>query len=92
MIGGGGAGWLDETYSVEIVIDVFRAADSGQVAYQRAMDIANGVIALVRTDITLGGHVIKSQPKSDDAEVEWDADHAGKRATVTLEIECVTRI
>jgi hypothetical protein len=92
MIGGGGAGWLDESYTVEVTIDVFRAADSGQVAYQRAMDLANAVIAIVRSDLTLGGHVIKSQPKSDDAEVEWDSEHGGKRATVNLEIECVTRI
>jgi hypothetical protein len=92
MIGGGGAGWLDENYTVEIVIDVFRAADIGQVAYQRAMDLANGVIAIVRSDLTLGGHVIKSKPVSDTEEVEWDTDHGGKRATVTVEIECVTRI
>jgi hypothetical protein len=92
MIGGGGAGWLDESYTVEIVIDVFRSNDSGQVAYSRAMDLAGAVIAIVRTDLTLGGHVIKSVPKGDTAEVEWDTDHAGKHATVTVEIECVTRI
>lgn len=92
MVGGGGAGWLDEAYTVEIVIDVFRGSDSGQVAYSRATDLANAVIAIVRTDLTLGGHVIRSQPKGDDAEVEWDTEHGGKRACVTVEIECVTRI
>lgn len=92
MVGGGGAGWLDESYTVAIVIDVFRAADSGQVAYSRAMDLANAVIALVRTDLTLGGHVIQAKPTGDDAEVEWDSEHGGKRATVTVEIECVMRI
>jgi hypothetical protein len=92
MIGGGGAGWLDEHYSVDVVIDVFRGSDSGQVAYQRAMDLANAVIALVRADITLGGHVVRSAPRGDDAEVEWDSEHGGKHACVTVEIECVTRI
>lgn len=92
MVGGGGAGWLDEHYTVEVVIDVFRGSDSGQVAYARAMGLANAVISIVRTDLTLGGNVIKSQPKGDDAEVEWDSDHGGKRACVTVEIECVTRI
>lgn len=92
MIGSGGAGFLDEHYTVEIVIDVFRGSDSGQVAYSRAMDLANAVIAIVRTDLTLGGHVIRSVPKGDDAEVEWDDEHAGKRACITVEIECVTRI
>lgn len=92
MIGGGGAGFLDETYTVEIVIDVFRAADSGQTAYQRAMDLANAVVAIVRTDLTMGGNVIKSVPTGDSAEVEWDSEHGGKRACVTVEIECVTRI
>jgi hypothetical protein len=92
MVGGGGAGWLDESYSVTVVIDVFRGSDSGQVAYSRAMDLANAVIAIVRTDITLGGHVIKSAPTGDSAEVEWDSEHGGKRACITVEIECVTRI
>jgi hypothetical protein len=92
MVGGGGAGWLDEAYTVEIVIDVFRGADSGQVAYSRAMDLANAVVAIVRADLTLGGHVIRAVPKGDDAEVAWDTEHGGKLATVTVEIECVTRI
>ncbi|MFF1597690.1 hypothetical protein ACFVYV_09360 [Streptomyces mirabilis] len=92
MVGGGGAGFLDEHYTVEIIIDVFRGSDSGQVAYSRATDLANAVIAIVRSDLTLGGHVIKSQPKGDDTEVEWDTEHGGKRACVTVEIECVTRI
>jgi len=92
MIGGGGAGWLDESYTVEIVIDVFRSADSGQVAYVRATALADSVVALVRSDLTLGGNVIKSAPRSDDAEVEWDSEHGGKHACITVEIECVTRI
>jgi len=92
MIGGGGSGWLDENYTVEIVVDVFRGSDGGQVAYERAMTLANAVIAIVRSDLTLGGNVIRSQPKGDDAEVEWDSEHGGKRACVTVEIECVTRI
>jgi hypothetical protein len=92
MIGGGGAGFLDESYTVEVVVDVFRGSDSGQVAYSRAMTLANAVIAIVRTDLTLGGNVIRSVPKGDDAEVEWDTEHGGKRACVTVEIECVTRI
>jgi hypothetical protein len=90
MIGGGGAGWLDESYTVEIAVDVFRGSDNGQAAYVRAMDLTNAIIALVRTDLTLGGNVIKSTPKSDDGEVEWD--NGGKHACVTLQIECVTRI
>lgn len=92
MIGGGGAGWLDESYCVDVVIDVFRGADSGQVAYSRAVALADAVIAVVRSDLTLGGHVIRSVPKGDDAEVAWDSEHGGKLATVTVEIECVTRI
>jgi hypothetical protein len=92
MIGGGGAGWLHEHYTVDIVIDVFRSSDAGQDAYSRAMTLANAVVAIQRTDLTLGGNVIRSVPKGDNAEVEWDSDHGGKHATVTVEIECVTRI
>lgn len=92
MIGGGGAGWLDEAYSVQIVIDVFRAADSGQVAYQRATDLVDAVVAIVRSDLTLGGHVIKSVPSGDSTEVEWNSEHAGKQATATVTIDCVMRI
>jgi hypothetical protein len=92
MIGSGAAGWLDEAYTVEIVVDVFRGSDTGQVAYARAMDLANAVVNIVRADITLGGHVVRSAPRGDTAEVEWDQDHGGKHACVTVEIECVTRI
>lgn len=92
MVGGGGAGWLEENYTVDIVIDVYRGGDSAQAAYTRATDLVAGAIAVVRADPSLGGSVLIAKPTSDLTEVEWDEEHGGQHATATLEITCYQRI
>lgn len=92
MIGGGGAGWLDEHYSVEIQVDVFRGGDDSQAAYERCALLVDSVIAVVRSDPSLGGAVSLARPTQDMTEVAWDDQHLGRHATATLEIECVQRI
>lgn len=92
MVGSGGAGWLEESYTVEVLIDVFRGGDSDQVAFTRASLLCDSVVALVRSDPSLGNSVVVAKPTSDVIEVEWDADHLGKRATATVEISCYQRI
>jgi hypothetical protein len=92
FVGSGGAGWLDETYSVEIQVDVFRGGDDAQAAYERAALLSDQVIAIVRADPSLGNNVNLSRPTLHETEVSWDATHMGRHATSTIEIECVQRI
>jgi hypothetical protein len=92
MVGGGGAGWLDERYTIEIEIDVYRGNDDPQAVYQRASDLADAVISVIRTDPSLGGHVLTARPQTSSHEVTWDDQHMGRHATVVIEVECFQRI
>lgn len=92
LVGGGGAGWLDERYTVEIEIDVYRGNDDPQYVYQRSCDLADAAIAVIRTDPTLGGNVLTARPHTSNHEVTWDDQHMGRHATVTIEVECFQRI
>jgi hypothetical protein len=92
MVGGGGAGWLEERYTLEIEIDVYRGNDDPQYVYQRSCDLADAAIAIVRADPSLGGHVLKARPQSTTHDVTWDDKHMGRHGTVTVEIECFQRI
>jgi hypothetical protein len=92
LVGGGGAGWLDERYTVEITVEVYRGGDDAQAAYSRASALCDAVIAAVRTDPSLGGRVIEARPHSVSIDVEDEDTHMGRRATGLLEIECFQRI
>jgi hypothetical protein len=92
LVGGGGAGWLDERYIVEITVDVYRGGDNAQGAYVRCSALCDALIAVVRTDPSLGGRVIEARPHSVAIDVEEEASHMGRRATGLVEIECFNRI
>jgi hypothetical protein len=92
LVGSGGAGWLEERYTVEVIVDVYRGGDDAQATYLRASSLAESVIAVVRSDPTLGGAVVVAKPITDLTEVEWDDQHAGFHACSTLEFECYQRI
>jgi hypothetical protein len=92
FVGNGGGGWLDESYSVEIQVDVFRGGDDAQAAYERAALLSDAVIAAVRADPSLGGVVSKAQPTLHETETSWDSQHMGRQATSTISIQCVNRI
>lgn len=92
MVGGGGAGWLEERYSVELTIDVFRGGDDAQAAYTRSVLLADAAVAIVRADPSLGGLVLVSRPITSTTDVAWDQAHGGRLATTVLEVECFQRI
>lgn len=91
LVGSGGAGWLDERYTVEITVDVFRGGDDAQGAYVRAAALCDAVLGAVRSDISLGGNVLQARPHSVAIDVEDDSAHMGRRATGLIEIECFQR-
>jgi hypothetical protein len=92
LVGGGGAGWLSERYTVTITVDVFRGGDDPQYVYNRCSAICDAICAIVRNDPSLGGLVLISHPASCEIDPEEDTAHMGRRATAELEIECFNRI
>lgn len=92
MVGGGGAGWLSETYTVEILIEVYRGGDDAQAVFSRAASLADSIISIVRSDISLGGNVLSGHPTATTEDVAWDENHQGRLASYTLEIECFARL
>jgi len=93
MVGSGGAGWLEERYQVEVIIDVFRGGgDYSQQTFDRAMALTDAVCAVVRADPTLGGAVLVARPASSTHESELDEEHKGRHCVATLEIDCYQQI
>lgn len=92
LVGGGGAGWLEERYSVDVDIDVYRGGDDPQTVYKRCSDLADAVVAIGRTDPSMGGNVLVGKPVTSDHDVTWDDAHTGRRGTATVVFECYQRI
>jgi hypothetical protein len=92
FVGNGEAGWLKERYTITVTIDVFRGGDDAQATYERSQALADGVVAAVRADLTLGGAVLTATPLADNAEGEWDQEHLGRHVTSTIEISCLAYI
>jgi len=92
LVGGGGPGWLDESYTVEITVDVYRGGDDAQGVYTRAQSLVDAVVAVVRSDPSLGDSVTVAVPLTDQTEVTWDPDHLGRVATSVIQIQCANTI
>lgn len=93
MVGSGGAGWLEERYTIALVIDVYRGGpDAAQVSFDRGAALLDQVVALVRADPTLGGAVLVGRPTQSQTEGFVVDDHMGRQSVVNVGIECYARI
>ena len=92
MVGSGGAGWLDEFYSIEVVVSVFRGGDDARTVFERACTLADQVVEVVRSDPSLGGAVVVAHPEQSRYEPAFEEDHKGRLVTVTIPIACRARI
>jgi hypothetical protein len=92
MVGSGQAGWLDESYSIEVVVSVFRGGDDVRTAFERACTLADQVVYVVRSDPSLGGAVVVAHPEQSRYETGLEDDHKGLLVTVTIPIACRARI
>jgi hypothetical protein len=92
MVGGGGAGWLDEKYTVKLVISVFRGGDSTTIAQARATALQNSVDNAIRLDPSLGGVVDEAYPSRHKTTTGWDSNHEGRMVNVDVEITVSARI
>lgn len=93
MVGSGGAGWLEERYTIALVIDIYRGGpDAAQSSYDRGAALLDQVVAIVRADPTLGGAVLVGRPAESQTEGLVLDDHTGRQSVVNLGIECYAHI
>lgn len=92
MVGSGQAGWLDETYSIDVVVSVYRGGDDPRTAFERACTLADKVVFVVRSDPSLGGAVVVAHPEQSRYESSFEEEHKGRLVTVTIPISCRARI
>lgn len=92
LVGGAGAGFLNETYTIDVTIEVFRGGDNAELATNRAFALIDGVVHAVRTDPTMGGSVLWAKPTTSNCDCDWADDHKGRLASATVQISCFQRI
>lgn len=87
LVGGGSTFWMDEAYSIEIIISVHRGVDQPQPAEERVWHLAGLIANAVRRDPSLAGRVTVAWPASLDVEAEWIDDPGGWQAVGTMHVE-----
>jgi hypothetical protein len=92
MVGSGQAGWLDEIYTIQVDVEVFRGGDDARAAFERACVLADQVVYVVRNDPSLGGAVIVARPEIASYEPAWEEKHLGRIVSVIIPIRCHARI
>lgn len=91
-VGSGGRFWLREDYTVTVTVSVYRGGDNALLVAQRARQLADVVVAVVRSDPSLGGHVDRAMPTTASQTGEWLDDHSGRVSTLVLDIGCMNTI
>ncbi|MFC0438758.1 hypothetical protein [Kutzneria buriramensis] len=84
MVGSGGAGWLDESYQIQVTVEVFRGGDEELVVWNRTCDLVDAVEAAVRTDPSIGGLVLWSYPQQASYDSDWEPEGKGRLAVAEL--------
>lgn len=92
MVGSGQAGWLNERYDLDIIVSVFRGGDNGQTVLERAAVLTDVVVAVIRTDPSLGGAVTVAHPSVSSYVPSYDQEHKGRLVDVTITVSCSARI
>lgn len=79
MTGSMGAGALQEQVDLLITIEVYRGGDNAQLVFERACDLVDATVAVVRADPTLGGVALRCAPLSVTyGEAAWTDDKSGR--------------
>jgi len=92
-VGSGGSHWLREDYTITVEIQVVRGTDDSTVTFARARALADLVIALVRSDPSLGGAVDRARPAAVTHETGWAKDQSGqtigRHTSIDIGIDCL---
>lgn len=93
MVGSLGAGAFQDTITVHVIVSVYRGGDVAQTVFERACDLIDGVIDVIRADPTLGGIALRAWPKSFVVgAAAWEEDHKGRVSETDIPIECTAII
>ena len=87
------AGTLHETFTIDVIVSVYRGGDQAQVVWERADDLVESVIGIVRADPTLGGTVLLAFPdRVDEPAAAWEDSHNGRVCECHVSIMCTALI
>lgn len=93
MIGSLGGGAFEDAVTVHVTVSVYRGGDDAQTVFERACDLIDAVVDVVRADPTLGGIALRAWPKSFVVgEAAWEESHNGRVSETDIPIECVAII
>lgn len=88
-VGSGGQGWLREDYTITVTVDCMRGGDDAPGVFLRARQLADLVVAVVRSDPSLGGAVERARPTTADHTTGWSDDHQGRQTVIDISVECM---
>jgi hypothetical protein len=78
FVGGGGPFWMDELYTIDVVIACYVAGpDAFPAVDVRAYAVLAAIETAVRADPSAGGNVVQINPEGSASEHEWDEDGNG---------------
>jgi hypothetical protein len=92
VVGSGGAYWLREDYTITVLVDVYRGGDEPAQAFARARQLADLVVAVVRSDPSLGGAVDRAKPGMAQHTSGWAEDShgaSGRQTVIEIGIDCL---
>lgn len=92
MIGSGGAGWLREAYTIDVVVSCFRGSNDFQSLAPDLWSLISFVETTVRTDPSLGGAVSRAKPARSDGIGTWSDDHSGILYEGTVTVDCLAEL
>lgn len=88
-VGSGGRGWLREDYTITVTVDTFRGGEDAAGTFAEARAMADTVVAVVRSDPSLGGAVDRAMPANVTHTGAWDEDHKGRQCVIEIGIDCL---
>lgn len=86
MVGDGETGAFRETYHVTVVIDCYHGDADPQTLETRSLSLAAAVETFVRTDMTLGGLVLKAEPSQSSSSLAWTDNYGGLVSRIDVQI------
>lgn len=93
MVGSLGGGAFEDAVTIHVTVSVYRGGDEAQLVFERACDLIDAVIDVIRADPTLGGIALRAWPKSFVvAEAVWEESHNGRISETDIPIECTAII
>lgn len=100
LVGGGGDGALDESYTLTVTATAYRGGDEPQLVFERACALADVVVDVVRLDPSLGSRVVECWPSAIEHQSAWDTEdlddgnvaHLGRVATVVIGLATYAQI